>query len=206
MNLLLSLKMSFRNLRKRPVFSGVIIFTFAIVMSTGIIVYSYIDALILSPLPFEASERLVCIHPMKGGEKGLLSYPEFLDVQKELVSIEDLAVSHEGGRYNRSGDGQPPEELTTIFAFSNLFKVLGIKPIIGDYWPETLDERGSHTVMLTHEFWQRRFEGNDKVEMLEIMLDGFCASFRTTPGNLSPFSKGFVRQSCQCFKKRLDCG
>ena len=176
MNSILSLKMSLRSLRKRPAFFAVIIFTFAIVYGTSIVVYSYIDALLLSPLPFKESERLVRIHSLRGEEKGLLSYPEFLDMQKELISIEELAVYRDGGRYNLSGDGQPPEELTTTFASSNLFKVLGVKPQIGNYWPETLDEKGSHTVMLTHDFWQKRFGGDEKVEGLEITLDGFSYS------------------------------
>ncbi|MEO1052560.1 MAG: ABC transporter permease [Bacteroidota bacterium] len=173
MNLLFSLKMSLRSLRKRPVFSAVIIFTFAIVTSTSIIVYSYFDALLLSPLPFKDSEKLVRIQSIKGGEKGLLSYPEFLDMQKALEGVEDLAVYRDGGRYNLSGDGQPPEDLTTTFASSNLFSVLGIEPVIGSYWPQTLDEQSSHTVMLAHEFWQRRFSSDPNVEMLEINLDGF---------------------------------
>ena len=73
-----------------------------------------------------------------------------------------------------SGDGQPPEELTTTFATSNLFKVLGIEPIIGSHWPVTLDKKGSHTVMLTHEFWKRRYGGRENVEGIDITLDGFA--------------------------------
>lgn len=166
-------KTAFRNLKSQPAFSLVILFTITIVTGTSIVVYSYIDALLLSPLPFKEPDRLVRIHSVKGDEKGLMSYPEFLDMQKELVGIEELAVYRDGGRYNLSGDGKPPEDLTTTFASSNLFQVLGVKPIIGNYWPETLDRRGSHTVMLTHEFWKRRFDGNEKVEGLDVTLDGF---------------------------------
>ncbi len=166
-------KTAFRNLKSQPAFSLVILFTIAIVTGTSIVVYSYIDALLLSPLPFKEPDRLVRIHSVKGDEKGLMSYPEFLDMQKELVGMEELAVYRDGGRYNLSGDGKPPEDLTTTFASSNLFQVLGVKPIIGNYWPETLDRRGSHTVMLTHEFWKRRFDGNEKVEGLDVTLDGF---------------------------------
>jgi len=115
----------------------------------------------------------VRIQAVKGGEKGLFSYPEFLDMQKLLTSIEELAVYRDGGRYNLSGDGKSPEDFTTTFASSNLFKVLGVKPIIGDHWPETLDKRGSHTIMLTHDFWKRRFDGDSKIEKLQVTLDGF---------------------------------
>ena len=176
MNTMLSIKISLRGLRKRPGFSAVVICTIALVLGTSIVVYSYLDALLFTSLPFKDSDRLVRIHSVKGGEPGLLSYPEFLDMQKELRSIEELAVYREGGRYNLSGDGKAPEDLTVTFASSNLFKLLGVDPMLGDHWPETLDKRGSHTVMLTHEFWQRRFDGKEEIEGLEITLDGFSYS------------------------------
>lgn len=173
MNLINSLKIAIRNIRRRPSFSTIVIFTIAIVTGTSIVVYSYIDSLLISSMPFKNADQLVRIQSIKGEEKGYLSYPEFLDMQNELQSIEELAAYRDGGRYNLSGDGQPPEDLTTTFATSNLFKVLGIDPVIGNHWPATLDKRGSHTVMLTHEFWKRRYKGNENVEGIEITLDGF---------------------------------
>ncbi len=173
MNLLLNVKTSLRGIRKRPAIAAVVIFTIAIATSTSIVVYSYIDALLLSPLPFKDSNRLVQVHSIKGDEKGYLSHPEFLDMQKELTSIEGIAVYRDGGRYNLSGDGKQPEDLTVTFASSNLFSILGVDPAIGSHWPETIDKRGSHTIMLTHDFWERRFDGKEEVEGLEITLDGF---------------------------------
>ena len=173
MNLSNSLKLAFRSLKKSPALTMVIVFTFAIATGASIVIYSYIDALLLAPLPFDQPENLVRIHSIKGGEQGLLSYPEFLDMQKQLNGIEDLAVYRDGGRYNLSGDGKLPEDLTTTFASSNLFQVLGVKPEIGSYWPQGLDERGSHTIMMTHEFWERRFDGNENIDKLQVTLDGF---------------------------------
>ena len=173
MHVIRSLKLALRSIRKSPAFSAVIVFTFAIATGASIVIFSYIDALLLTPLPFDEPERLVRIHSMKGGEVGRLSYPEFLEMQEQLNGVENLAVYRDGGRYNLYGDGKPPEDLTTTFASSNLFEVLGVTPVMGGYWPETLDLRGSHTIMLTHDFWQRRFEGNEDIEMLEVTLDGF---------------------------------
>ncbi len=173
MHIFRSLKLAIRSIRKSPAFSAVIVFTFAIATGASIVIYSYIDALLLTPIPFEEPENLVRIHSMKGDEQGRLSYPEFLDMQKQLSGIASLAVYRDGGRYNLSGDGKPPEDLTTTFASSNLFEVLAVKPIIGDYWPQTLDDRGSHTIMLTHEFWQRRFDGKEDIDKLQVTLDGF---------------------------------
>jgi len=186
MNTLLNLKISLRGISKRPTFALVVVLTIALVTGTSIVVYSYLDALLLSSLPFKDADRLVRIQSVKGDEKGLLSYPEFLTMQNELDGIEELAVYREGGRYNLSGDGKSPEDLTVTFASSNLFKILGIDPVIGDHWPETLDKRGSHTVMLTHEFWQRRFDGKEEVEGLEITLDGFSyANYGVLPEGFS---------------------
>ena len=173
MKVVRSIRLSLRALRKHPAFSAVIIFTFAVAIGASIVVYTYMDALLFKSIPFEDPDRLVRIHSLKGDEKGSFSYPEFLDMQKQLRGIEELAVYRDGGRYNLSGDGKAPEDLTTTFASSNLFKVLGVQTQIGGYWPETLDKRGSHTIMLTHDFWKRRFDGKENIEMLQVTLDGF---------------------------------
>ena len=183
MSAFFNLKLAWRSVLKRPTFSLIIALTLAVATSTSIVVFSYIDALLLTPLPFKEPERLVRIQSIKGEEKGLLSYPEFLEMQKELTTIEELAVYRDGGRYNLSGDGKPPEDLTATFASSNLFRVLGVKPMMGDYWPETLDKRGSHTVMLTHDFWQRRYGGEG---VPELTLDGFTyANYGVLPEGFS---------------------
>lgn len=187
MNSVQNIKVALRGLKRRPAFSLIIILTIAIVTGTSVVIYSYIDALLLRPLPFLEPDRLVQVYSVKGDERGLLSYPEFLDMQKELKLVETIAAYRDGGRYNLSGDGQPPEELTATFATSNLFRVLGIDPTIGDHWPETLDKRGSHTLMLTHEFWQRRFKANPNVVGIDVTLDGFSgyANYGVMPEGFS---------------------
>ncbi len=184
MNAQFNLKLAWRAIRRRPAFSLIVILTLAIATSTSIVVFSYFDAVLLSPLPFQEPDRLVRIQSLKGEEKGLLSYPEFLDMQKELTTIEDLAVYRDGGRYNLSGDGKPPEDLTVTFASSNLFRVLGVQPVMGDHWPATLDKRGSHTVMLTHAFWQQRYDAEKEIP--ELTLDGFTyANYGVLPEGFS---------------------
>ena len=174
MHVIQNLKIALRSLIRRPAFSLIIVLTIAIVTGTSVVIYSYIDALLLTPLPFQEPDRLVQVYSSKGDEQGLLSYPEWLDMQKELTLMEDIAGYRDGGRYNLSGDGKTPEELTTTFATSNLFKVLGFDPMIGDHWPETLDKRGSHTLMFTHEFWQRRFDGDPDMVGRQVTLDGYA--------------------------------
>ena len=99
MNFIYHLKLSLRNLLKRPLFSGIVIFTIAIAIGANTVVFSFIDALLLSPLPFKESDELVQIYSLKGDQEGLLSYPEFLDMELELKKIEDIAVYRGGGRY-----------------------------------------------------------------------------------------------------------
>ncbi len=172
MNFYYDLKVSLRNLLKKPLFSAIIIFTIAIAIGTNTVVFSFIDALLLSPLPYKDADRLVQIYSLKGEQEGLLAYPEFLDMEQELTQIEDIAVYRGGGRYNLSGDGKEPEEVTATFASRNLFRVLGVETAVGEYWPETFDRKGSLTLMLTHEFWSRRFEADSEIVNKNITLDG----------------------------------
>ena len=78
----------------------------------------------------------------------------------------------------------------------NYFEVMGIGMKHGTIFDRSGHSSHGYQVMLIRGEPCRYFN-------LQPRCD--CASFRITPGNLSPFSKGFVRQSCQCFKKRLDC-
>lgn len=172
MNFFYNFKLSLRNLLRKPLFSGIIIFTIAIAIGANTVVFSFIDALLLTQLPFEDPDRLVQIYSVKGDQEGLLAYPEFLDMEQELTEIEDIAVYRGGGRYNLSGDDQEPEEVTATFASRNLFRVLGVEAAIGDYWPETFDRKGTLTVMLTHEFWRRRFNADPEAVNKNITLDG----------------------------------
>lgn len=172
MNFKYNLKMSVRALLKRPAFSAVVILTMAIAGGANILIFSFIDAVLITPLPFKDPDQLVQVYSLKGEEQGLLSYPEFLDMQQELTLIEEMAVYRGGGRYNLSGDGQAPEELTTTFASSNLFKVLGIETHLGQYWPAEYDEKGTLSLMLTHEFWKRRFNEDPEAANRNITLDG----------------------------------
>ena len=172
MNFFYDLKISLRNLLKKPLFSAIIIFTIAIAIGTNTVVFSFIDALLLSPLPYKEPDRLVQIYSVKGDQEGLLAYPEFLDMEQELTQIEDIAVYRGGGRYNLSGDGKEPEEVTATFASRNLFRVLGVEAAIGEYWPETFDQKGTLTVMFTDEFWKRRFDADPEVVNNTITLDG----------------------------------
>ncbi len=172
MDFLYNFKLSLRSLLKKPLFSGIIVFTIAIAIGTNTVVFSFIDALLLSQLPFEEPDELVQIYSLKGDQEGLLAYPEFLDMEQELTRIEDIAVYRGGGRYNLSGDDQEPEEVTATFASRNLFRVLGVEADIGDYWPETFDRKGTLTLMLTNEFWQRRFKADPEAINKNITLDG----------------------------------
>ena len=79
----------------------------------------------------------------------------------------------------------------------NYFEVMGIGMEHGTTFDRSGHSSHAYPVMLIRGESGRYFNLQPRCN---------CASFCITPGNLSPFSKGFVCQSCKCFKKRLNCG
>jgi hypothetical protein len=50
--------------------------------------------------------------------------------------------------------GGPPEALTCTIGSSTLFRVLGVKPVLGDIWPEAMDFTRQYRVILSHRLWR----------------------------------------------------
>ena len=160
-----------RGLAARPGLALVIIATFGLGIGANAAVFSVIDALLLRPLPYRDAGALVRIGSVKGGDEGTMSYPELADVASLRDIIEDVAAYTDQGQYNASGDG-PPEELPSTITTHNIFRVLGMPPVLGGTWPDAYDRSRHFSVVISDGLWRRRFGRDPSVLKRTLTLDG----------------------------------
>ncbi|MCI0388494.1 MAG: ABC transporter permease [Acidobacteria bacterium] len=146
-----------RMLLKNPGFSAVIALTLALGIGANAALFSVVNGVLLNPLPYPQHERLVALNQRTpNAAAGSISYPNFLDWQKENQTFSAMAVSR-GSSFALVGTGEA-ERVIGRRCTANLFSVLGVKPALGRDFAPGEDERGAApVVMISAELWQRRF-------------------------------------------------
>jgi predicted permease len=160
-----------RMLLKNPGFSAVIVLTLALCIGANAALFSVVNGVLLNPLPFPQPERLFSLHQRTPNiAAGSVSYPNFLDWQKENQSFSAIAVSRPSS-FALVGAGEA-ERVQGRRCTANLFSVLGVKPALGRDFAPGEDERGAApVVMISAELWQRRFGGSPDVPGKSLTLD-----------------------------------
>lgn len=161
-----------RMLRKSPGFTAVAILTLAIGIGANTAIFSVVNGVLLNPLPYPDPGRLVAVDASKKDfVRGAISYPNFLDWHRLNHSFSLFAVSRPT-TYLLTGVGAP-EDLSAAAITSDLFPLLGIKPVLGRGFRSEEDQIGvSHVAAISTDLWQRKFGSSPTVIGKEISLDG----------------------------------
>ena len=155
------IRYALRQLRKSPGFTTVTILTLTLGIGANTAIFSVVKGVLLNPLPFHAASRLVSVFEATPNfPKGSISYPNFLDWQRENRSFEAMAAY-------RSTDGSitgvdQPENVPAERVSANFFPILGVNPILGRNFTSEEDQRGaSPTALISEGLWKRKF-GSDR--------------------------------------------
>ena len=157
------LAFAIRNFRSHPGFTCAALLTLALGIGANTAVYSVIDGVLLHPVPFPESDRLVALY-QKGAlaDKNSVSYPNLLDWQRTSQTFEGIAGWRTDG-FTLTSNGQP-EQLLGLMVSSNFFSVLRVQPLLGRTFTPDEDRRGGRPVVLLGEdFWKRRFAADPKI-------------------------------------------
>jgi putative ABC transport system permease protein len=170
--LLQDLRYGLRMLRKHPSFSLIAIVTLALGIGANTAIFSVVNAVLLRPLPFRESDRLVIIRETKlpqFSEFGV-SPGNFLAWQKQNTVFERM-VAFGRPSFNLVGVGDP-EPIQGMRVTDGFFAMLGAQPHIGrDFLPEEDQPGRSNVVILSHGLWQRRFGADAKILNQTITLN-----------------------------------
>jgi predicted permease len=149
-----------RQLGKNRGFTAVAIVTLALGIGANTAIFSVVRGVLLNPLPFPRADRIVSMFQDKPNfPKGSISYPNFLDWQRDNASFEDMAAYREAdGTITGTGQAEdvPAQRISATF-----FPILGVSPLFGRNFTADDDRRGaSPTVMISEGLWKRKF-GSD---------------------------------------------
>ena len=169
--LMRGLRFTFRGMIRRPVFSAIVISTLALGLGVNAAIFSFVSAILLEPLPYPEADRLVRIESVRGGENGVISMREIEDFREHLELFEGIAGHTLGSAYNLSGGDGRPENLPALLSTANLFEVLGVPMQIGGSWPEAYDRERNYSVVLSHQVWKQRFDGDPDILERTLTLD-----------------------------------
>jgi putative ABC transport system permease protein len=198
-----------RMLIKKLGFTFVVALTLALGIGANTAIFSFVNALLLRPLPYSDADRLVRIATLRGKEEGRLSMLELRDLREQTSVFESAAPYLPGAQYNYSGDG-PPEELAAVLVSRDLFNTLGVPLLHGGPWPENYDLERNFGVILTYDLWKRRFGGDPNVLGRKITLDaapfyvihGVAPQGFNFPGNIQLFRSIAINDRTPNYKDR----
>ena len=165
------LRYALRQLRKSPGFALVTVVTLALGIGANTVIFSVVNGVLLSALPFPDPDRLVTLHENKPNfEGGSLSYPNFRDWQKDNHTFSSMAIARNYA-FSLTGAGEA-EQVNAEFISSDFFPVLGVNPVAGRTFAKSEDEVGAGPVaLISAGLWRRKFGSAADILGKSITLD-----------------------------------
>lgn len=159
------LSYAFRQIRRGPGFAAVVIATLALGVGGTTAVFSVVRAVLLAPLPYDESDRLVRLYQQEPGKpdtRGVVAGTHFTFVRDQVLSFEGTAAL---ANYSEVGrdlvvDGQP-RRLRVLPVTSDYFRTL--RAALRGPGFDRRDETGTRRVVLSDGLWRRAFRASPDV-------------------------------------------
>ncbi len=177
--LLQDLRFAIRQLRKNPGFALTTVLTLALGIGSTTAIFSLINAVLLRPLPFPHSERIMSAAALdqSAGTPGIpqgVNYPDFFDWQAQNHTFEAIASYRHSG-LTLTGAGTP-QQLESQVVSADFFRVLAVRPILGRVFVREDEKPGTHVAVLSHELWRSTFAGDPSIVGRGITLNGVSST------------------------------
>jgi predicted permease len=180
------LRFAGRSLRRQPVFALAAVLTLALGIGATALVFSLIDGVLLRPLAFPQSDRLVQLWEItpRGDDRNVVGPPNLIDFREQTTAFQGLSA-----RINQPITlvrEEGPREIRADFVSPNYFDVLGVQPLLGGgFAPETEEPAPIQHIVISHALWVNEFGadpdiigrsvpiGGPGVEVIGVMPPGF---------------------------------
>ena len=161
-----------RLLRRDLAFSIVAILTLGLGIGANSAIFSVIKAVLLQPLPYDDADRLVLVwerHTALGKDRDPVAPLNFQDWRAHNTTFADLGAYRL--RSFALGNVADPEQLSALSVSSSVFRLLRTNADVGRVFTEEEEKLRAPVVVLSHEFWRRRFAGDRQVTGRPITLN-----------------------------------
>jgi len=170
-SLLRDVRHSARSLRQSPGFTAIAVLTLAIGIGANTAIFSFVDAMLLRPLPYPDADRIVRVmeKPPRGERNGI-STLNFLDWQRDNTVFEFMSAQT-GDTVTLTG-GSEPVQLRGGLVSAGYFKVFGAEPALGRTFLPGEDQLGKHQVaVISHSLWMTQFGGDPTIVNRTVLLN-----------------------------------
>lgn len=160
------LRYALRQLRRNPSFALACVLTLALGLGATTAIYSVVDGVLLSPLPYPESDRLVRVwhsNARNDEPKETVSHETYRELVEGVPAIGAAAGISPHWSFTVRSPGEP-ERVHGYWISASFFDLLGIRPALGrGFLPEDDAEGAEPVVMLDHGYWRRKFGGDPDV-------------------------------------------
>jgi predicted permease len=173
------LRLAIRGLLRSPLFAIVAILSLGLGIGANTAIFTLIDQILLRQLPITNPEELVMLFqegPHSGSNMGARahSYPIYREYQKRAEPLSEV-IARRLIATSVSIDNTT-ERLDAEMVSGNFFTMLGVKPAIGRVFSSQEDDQvyqGHPVVVLGHDYWIRRFNGDPSVVGKKILVNNY---------------------------------
>jgi predicted permease len=160
------LRIALRALLRAPVFTLTTVLTLALAAGANAAIFAVVYGILIKPLPYRDPDRLVAVWPGR-----LQSNMDLVYLREHAPMLLQIAAVAPGWSMSLTGSGDPAR-VTIARVSGNLFETLGTPPLLGRAFTESHARPGAdNVIVLTHEFWIKRFGGDPGIIGRAIKLD-----------------------------------
>ncbi len=161
-----------RMLRRSPSFTAVAALALALGIGANTAIFSVINAVLLRPLPYKDTERIVAIKEWTVQGPAQVTPANFLDWREQNKVFEEMAAVSTR-RANLTGQGGEPQRINLAVTSANFFQVLGVQPLAGRAFLPTEEQAGHEPVVVVSDgLWKRHFGSDPNLVGKPLMIDG----------------------------------
>lgn len=181
-----AVRFAFRQLRNGPAFTVTALATVAICLGANLAIFAVIDSILLRPLPFPESDRLVTIfntYPNAGVERDGSSLTNYYERRGHIPAFSSLSIFREATEV--VGEPGSTQQEAVMRVSPDFFTTLGVGPAMGRSFNEveTIGPVENHAAILTDAYWRQHFNADPHVLGRDIRVNG---APRTIVGVLPP--------------------
>jgi putative ABC transport system permease protein len=169
------LRIAIRHLLKSPGFTATAVLMLALGIGATTAIFSIVEGVLLRPLPFPYSERLVALSDILEGadiggnnEVGVTA-PDIKAYARDTHSFENLGGYTQAG-YELSGIGDPAQVIAARLS-GGIFPALQVEPLLGRVFTQQEDDQREPVAVVSYSLWQNRLHGDPRALGTKILLD-----------------------------------
>jgi putative ABC transport system permease protein len=174
-SLVSDLRHSLRVLIANPGFTTVALAALALGMGANTAIFSVVNAVLLAPLPYPHSDRIMRIERgFKDGDSGrAVSIPKYMAWKKANQTFQAMALYDISGPGLNLGSGDRPQQIKGIHVSAEYFQVFGVSPSAGRaFLPQEDQPNGPKAAVISSDLWRSRFGSDPSLVGKSILLSG----------------------------------